>query len=121
MLLIEIHLAAALLALALGAANLVLAKGTLRHRMRGWFWVAAMLGVTLPSFWIRDLNSGAFSWIHGLSLWTLFSMAMAIFAVRTRRIRLHANFMVGTMAGAAVAGLFALAPGRYVSRLLGYG
>ena len=117
---IQLHLATALLALGLGTANLILAKGTLRHRVFGWFWIAAMLCVTLSSFWIREINHGSFSWIHGLTVWTLFSMAVAICAIRAGRVRLHAGFMSGTMAGAVVAGGFALAPGRYIANLVGY-
>ena len=118
---IAFHLAAALSALALGAANLAFAKGTPRHRLVGWMWLAAMACVTLPSFAIREVGQGSFSWIHGLSVWTLVSMAVAVAAIRRNRVRLHAGFMVGTMAGVVVAGLFALAPGRELSRILGYG
>lgn len=117
---IWLHLVTALAALGLGTANLTLAKGTPRHRIVGWTWIAAMLCVTLSSFGIRELNPGAFSWIHGLTVWTLASMFVAIVAVRRGRVRLHAGFMVGTMVGALVAGGFALAPGRFIGRLLGY-
>ena len=117
---IWLHLGAALLALGLGAANLALAKGTPRHRAVGWAWIAAMLCVTLPSFAIRELNEGELSWIHGLTLWTLFSMFVAIFSIRRRRIRVHAGFMIGTMAGAILAGMFALLPGRFIGSVLGY-
>ena len=117
---IWLHLVTALAALGLGTANLTLAKGTPRHRIVGWTWIAAMLCVTLSSFGIRELNPGAFSWIHGLTAWTLASMLVAIAAVRRGRVRLHAGFMVGTMVGAFVAGGFALAPGRFIERLLGY-
>ena len=117
---IWLHLVTALTALGLGTANLTLAKGTPRHRIVGWTWIAAMLCVTLSSFGIRELNPGAFSWIHGLTVWTLASMFVAIVAVRRGRVRLHAGFMVGTMIGAFVAGGFALAPGRFIGRLLGY-
>ena len=110
----------ALLALGLGTANLVLAKGTRRHRVVGAVWIGAMLCVTVSSFWIRELNSGALSWIHGLTVWTLFSMCVAVFAICTGRVRLHAGFMVGTMVGTVAAGGFALAPGRFIGRLLGY-
>ena len=79
-----------------------------------------MLCVTLSSFWIRELDHGSFSWIHGLTVWTLVSMAVAIRAIRVGRVRLHAGFMTGTMAGAVAAGGFALAPGRYIANLLGY-
>ena len=117
---IWLHLVAALLALGLGTANLVLAKGTRRHRMVGAMWIAAMLFVTLSSWWIRELNDGALSWIHGLTVWTLICMVVAIYAIRTGRIRLHAGFMIGTMAGVLVTGLVALTPGRFISRVLGY-
>ena len=117
---IEFHLAMALLALGLGTANLALAKGTFRHRVFGWSWIAAMLCVTISSFWIREINHGSFSWLHGLSVWTLVAMAIAIYAIRTGRARMHAGFMIGTMTGAFVAGGFALAPGRYITNLLGY-
>ena len=117
---IRLHLVAAILALGLGAANLALAKGTLSHRIVGWVWIATMLCVTLSSFGIRELNQGAFSWIHLLTVWTLVSMFLAIYLVRRGRIRGHAGFMIGTMTGAVAAGLFALAPGRFIATVVGY-
>ena len=117
---IWLHLTAALLALALGAANLSLPKGTRRHRIVGWTWIAVMLAVTLSSFGIQEINPGGFSWIHGLTLWTLLSMAIAIVAIRRHHTKLHAGFMIGTMTGAVIAGVFALAPGRFIGNLLGY-
>ena len=117
---IWLHLASALLALGLGTANLVLAKGTRRHRAFGAVWIAAMLCVTVSSFWIRELNAGSLSWIHALTVWTLMSMGVAVWAIRTGSVALHAGFMVGTMVGAFVAGAFAFAPGRFIARMLGY-
>lgn len=117
---IWLHLIAALLALGLGIANLVLIKGTLRHRTVGWIWITSMLFVTLSSFFIRELNDGEFSWIHGLTVWTLFCMLAAIFSIRRSWIRVHAGFMFGTMIGVIVAGAFTLVPGRFISTVLGY-
>ena len=117
---ITFHLTVALLAFALGTANLILAKGTVRHRAMGWVWMVLMAGVTLSSLAIRQLNDGRLSWIHGLTLWTLFSMAVAVFAIRRGKVRLHAGFMIGTMVGVIIAGLFALAPGRFISEVAGY-
>ena len=117
---IGFHLATALLALGLGTANLVLAKGTPRHRVFGAVWIAAMLCVTVSSFWIRELNDGELSWIHGLTVWTLISMGTAVWAIRTGRGGVHAGFMIGTMVGAFAAGAGALAPGRFIGRLVGY-
>ena len=117
---IWVHLVAALLALGLGIANLALTKGTPRHRVMGWLWIAAMLFVTLSSFGIRELNDGEFSWIHGLTVWTLFSLFAALYSIRRSWIRVHAGFMIGTMMGAIIAGAFALVPGRFISTVLGY-
>ena len=114
------HFATALLALALGGSNLILAKGTRRHRIVGWTWIVVMLAVSLSSFGIQEINPGGFSWIHGLTVWVLLCMGIAIVAIRRRRTRLHARCMVGTMVGAVVAGVFALAPGRHIASLIGY-
>ena len=115
------HLGAAVVAAGLGIANLVSRKGTPRHRAIGWLWIAAMLGVTLPSFAIRELVPGSFSWIHGLTIWTLVSMAWAIWAIRTGRVSTHKNIMIGLMAGLTIAGVFAALPGRFISAMIGYG
>ena len=117
---IWLHLMTVLLALGLGTVNLALVKGTPRHKVVGWVWIAAMLCVTLSSFAIRELNAGEFSWIHGLTLWTLFCMFAAIFSIRRGRVRVHAGFMIGTMTGAVVAGALALSPGRFIGNLFGY-
>ena len=119
MILIWLHLVTAVLALCLGSLNLALAKGTPRHRAIGWIWIFAMLSVTLSSFGIRELNAGALSWIHGLTVVSLVSMGLAIGFVRRGQIRSHAGCMIGSMAGIVLAGAFAVAPGRFVSRLLG--
>ena len=117
---IWLHLTAATLALGLGIANLALAKGTRRHRIIGWTWLVTMSFVTLSSFPIRELNEGTFqldppgSRFGRSSAW-----AVAIIAIRRGWVRTHASFMIGTMVGVIVAGLFALAPGRFISNLLG--
>ena len=119
-LMIWLHLTTALLALGLGTTNLALIKGTPRHKVVGWIWMGAMLCVTLSSFAIRELNDGEFSWIHGLTLWTLFSMFVAVFSIHRGWVRVHAGFMIGTMIGMIVAGVFALSPGRFIGNLFGY-
>lgn len=116
-----VHLAAALLAFVLGIVNLIGAKGTRRHRAIGWIWIAAMLGVTLPSFGLSELNPGGFSWIHGLTILTLVSLAGSLWATRTGRIRSHKKIMIGLMASLTIAGGFTLMPGRFLGTLLGIG
>lgn len=118
---IWLHLVTAVLAVSLGAINLAAAKGTTRHRIIGWCWISLMTVTALSSFRIQEINPGSFSWIHGLSLLTLASMACALIAIRRSNVRLHAIFMIGTLTGAIIAGLFAILPGRFISELLGYG
>ncbi len=117
---IWLPLISVLLAIGLGLANLLLAKGTPRHKAFGWIWIAAMLFVALPSFAIREANDDELSWLHSLTIWTLFCMLAAIVSIRRGKVRTHAGFMVGTMTGALIAGAFALAPGRFIANLLGY-
>ena len=115
---VSLHLAVAVAALALGAAVLAGRKGTSLHKALGRTWVGLMIVVALSSFWIFELRRGAGpSWIHLLSLWTLASLVCAVYFIRRGNVRAHRNFMLGTFAGLAVAGLFALAPGRALYRL----
>lgn len=119
--LVWVHLAAALLALLLGIYQLAKnPKGDLAHKRRGWLWVGLMLIVAIPSFWTRSLENGGFSWIHGLSIWVLFCLTLSIWSIRKGNVRRHAAFMAGTLVGVAMAGLFALLPGRFISEVLGY-
>ena len=112
------HLIAALLALVLGIVNLIGAKGTPRHRAIGWIWIAMMLGVTLPSFGLREINPGGFSWIHGLTILTLVTMTGAIWAIRSGRIRAHKRIMISLMLSLTIAGAFTLMPGRFLGTLV---
>jgi uncharacterized membrane protein len=118
---IWVHFLAAVLAIVLGLINLVSEKGTFQHQIIGWFWLIIMIFVTIPSFWIREINEGDFSWIHLLTIWTIISMGIAIISIKKGNVRTHAGFMVGTMVGAVIAGGFAMMPGRFISLMIGYG
>ena len=118
--LIWTHFILAVLAIALGLVNLASEKGTRRHRFIGWCWLVVMTYVTVSSFWIRELNDGDFSWIHILTVWTIFCMVVTVVSIRRGRVRTHAAFMTGTMIGALIAGGFAMMPGRFISELFGY-
>jgi uncharacterized membrane protein len=110
---IALHLAAALLGLALGAALLLRRKGTVSHRWLGRAWVGLMALTALSSFWILEIRDGAgFSVIHLLSAWTLAALFFAVRAIRRGNVRAHKKFMVGTFLGLVGAGLGAFAPGR---------
>jgi uncharacterized membrane protein len=103
---ISVHLTAAILSLLVGAVVLARRKGTPSHMALGRLWVALMVVVAISSFWI------GFSLIHLLSVWTLASLAAAIYFVRRGNVRAHKGFMIGTFLGLAGAGLGTLAPGR---------
>jgi uncharacterized membrane protein len=119
----QIHVTSAVAALGLGAWQIVAAKRGLRHRGVGYAWAAAMLVTALSSFWLT--SALGFAWlgglgpIHGLSLFTLVSLALAVrFAIR-RDFRQHRNWVVGAFAGLVGAGVFAVAvPGRKLHSLL---
>jgi uncharacterized membrane protein len=117
--LIALHALLAAMALVIGLAVLLRQKGTRSHKFLGRLWVAAMVGVAVCSFWIFEIRRGAGpSWIHILSVWTLVSLALAVWFIRRGNVRAHKAFMVGTFLGLAGAGLGAMAPGRALSRLL---
>ena len=108
--LLALHAAGATLAVILGG-YLVLRrrKGDLLHRRVGRVWMLDMYWVAFSSFGIKELNPGHFTWIHGLSAWTIFSLSMAIWAARRHDIQQHRGWVVGTYLGLLGAGLAAVA------------
>lgn len=115
---VVIHLTTALVALALGTTVLLRRKGTASHKAMGRVWVALIVVAAVSSFWIRDLGDGSLSAIHLLSAWTLVGAGIAVAAIRKRKVRRHRGFMIGTFVGLTVAGMLALAPGRFLGGVL---
>ena len=113
---IQIHVAAALTALAIGIVLLIGVKGNRLHRTLGWTWVLAMATTAVSSFFIHRLNPGGpggFSLIHLLSGWTVIALPMAVHAARRHRIADHRRAMTGMFVGGLiVAGAFTFLPGR---------
>jgi uncharacterized membrane protein len=114
--LIAAHAAGATLAVLLGGWNLWLSrKGDLLHRRVGRIWFVVMYWVAFSSFGIQRLNPGHFSWIHGLSAWTIVSLTVALWAAMTHRVDLHKGFIAGSYFGLLGAGVAAVAfPQRLV-------
>lgn len=114
------HAAAAFAALALGAVQFVLRKGTFVHKSLGWIWVGLMALVSISSFGIHTIRQfGPFSWIHGLSVFALIMLVLAIVHARAGRIEAHRWTMIGLFVGAVViTGLFTLMPGRIMHDVL---
>jgi uncharacterized membrane protein len=110
------HLTAALLAVVVGGTVLPMRKGTRMHRFGGRVWVVLMMVTALLSFGIR--NSGSFSWIHLLSLYTIFAITMALIAISRKNVVLHKQWMRGTYLGLVVAGVFTPLPQRLLGNLV---
>jgi uncharacterized membrane protein len=103
--LIPLHAAGATIALVLGAYQLIRqVKGDRRHRIIGAVWVVAMYWTVVSSFFIRELNPGHFSWIHGLSAFTFVTLTIGLWAAitargRVSRVKRHRGFLTGSYFG----------------------
>jgi uncharacterized membrane protein len=111
---IQLHIATALIAIALGPVVLLRKKGTPLHKLFGRLWVLDMLAVAISSFWIK--SNGQFSWIHLLSLWIALSLPAAVVFIRLGNVRVHQRIMVGGYIGLVVAGVFTALPSRILGQ-----
>lgn len=110
---IQVHLTAALTALAIGAALMMRVKGTTLHKILGWTWVIAMGTTAVSSLFVRVINPGHFSFIHLLSGWTIVGLPGAVYAIKRGKVATHRRAMTGMFVGGLlVAGLFTFIPGR---------
>lgn len=114
------HALAAFAAVILGAVQLWMRKGGRVHRTMGYIWVVLMAIVALSSFFIHELRLfGAFSPIHLLSIFTLWSLYMAIRAAKDRRINAHRRWMQNLYVMALlITGAFTFLPGRTMHMVL---
>ncbi|HEX7483857.1 MAG TPA: DUF2306 domain-containing protein [Candidatus Saccharimonadales bacterium] len=102
-LLIIIHAVTASLSLLLGAFQLIRPKkGDRFHRMVGRTWVVCMYMVCVSSFFIQGVNEG-FSWLHGLSLFTLLTVSLGLYGAIKGNISAHKANMIGSYFGAVAA------------------
>ena len=115
------HLAVAMLALALGAAQLGLKKGDRRHRLIGYAWCGLMGFVSLSGLLIQ-LEPGRLTFVHmassAFSLINLILLPLVIFGARTGRPRLHRFAALGMFATLLNAGALAFIPFRAVGSLV---
>ena len=117
---IPLHALAAIVAILLGAIQLLSRKGTLIHKALGWVWVLLMLVVSVSSLFIHEINMwGKYSPIHILSLWTIFCLLLAIYFVRIGNIKRHKQTMtVLYLLALILTGLFTLLPGRVMHMVI---
>lgn len=119
---LALHLGSALTALALGGFILWGRKGNGVHRSMGWAWVLAMGSAALSSAFVRGgalPNLAGFSPIHALTLLVLWQLPRGVRFARQGNIAAHRKTMRSLyLGGCIVAGLFTLAPSRFLGHLL---
>ncbi len=103
---IIIHLTTAIVALVLAIVLLTKTKGTKHHKLLGQLFVASLGTSVLSTFWI--LSNGAFSYIHLLSVFTLYWLVFGVLNARTKtkddwRIN-HAKYMLSACIAIVSAG-----------------
>lgn len=117
-LVLQAHVAGALVSFAIGCVLLLGVKGRGMHRGLGYAWIAAMAVTAITSFFLTSINPGGFSFIHALSAWTMIALPMGLAAARRRNIAAHRKYMTGLfMSGLLIAGLFSFLPGRLMWHL----
>lgn len=98
--LVATHATMASLAMVTGAVNaLRRRRGDAAHLLIGRVWLAGMYFTAISSFWIQDLKPGSFSWIHGLSAFTIVTLSLGWWNARRGNIAAHAGNMIGTYFG----------------------
>ena len=117
---IPFHAMAAMLAIVIGAIQFSMKKGGIKHKALGYIWVSLMLFVSISSFFIHEIKLwGNYSPIHLLSIWTIFSVGLAIYFVRVGNIKRHRQVMIALYGFALIlTGLFTLLPGRAMNQLV---
>ena len=111
------HVVAALFVLAIGPMQILRRRRDRVHRTAGYLWVAAMYYVCFSSFGI--VTEGHFSWLHGLSAFTIFTVTLGLISAMKRNIPAHRGNMIGSYVGIALAFGFAVGvPNRSIPQLL---
>jgi uncharacterized membrane protein len=117
---IPVHAIMAMIAIILGGIQLSMKKGGAIHKLLGRIWVGLMLIVAISSLFIHEIKLwGAYSPIHLLSLWTIFSLGLGIYFVRVGNIKRHKQVMIALYFFALIlTGFFTLYPGRVMHQIL---
>jgi len=116
---VQLHVAAALLALVVGVVIFLLPKGTGFHRALGWTWVSSMIVVAATSVaMIFDLKTGVNA-LHVFTAVTVVSLWAGLTGIRRGDVRQHAGSMIGLyVGGLIIAGAFAFIPGRVMWKVV---
>jgi uncharacterized membrane protein len=116
---VQTHVAFAVLAIVLGPIALFRKRRDIWHRITGRLWILAMLCLAGSSFWIHSIRLiGPFSPIHILSIVTLFSLFFGLRAAMRGDALTHGRIMCALYMQALIgAGIFTFLPGRMMNRL----
>ena len=117
---IPFHAIMAMIAIILGGIQLYMKKGGPIHKLLGRIWVGLMMIVAISSLFIHEIKLwGAYSPIHLLSLWTIFSLGLGIYFVRVGNIKRHKQVMIALYFFALIlTGFFTIMPGRVMHQIL---
>ncbi len=113
------HLITVVPCIFIGAALLIMNKGTAIHKKAGKVYMILML-ITAAITLFMEAKVGPqlfnhFGWIHAFSLLTLYTVPTAYIAIKKGRVKIHQRKMVLLYFGAIIiAGGFTLSPGRYL-------
>ena len=113
------HLITVVPCIFIGAALLIMNKGTAIHKKAGKVYMILML-ITAAITLFMEAKVGPqlfnhFGWIHAFSLLTLYTVPTAYTAIKKGRVKAHQRKMVLLYFGAIIiAGGFTLSPGRYL-------
>lgn len=117
---IPLHAIAAMLAVAVGAAQLWLAKGTSRHRKLGYVWAGLIAFVAVSGFFIHDTDvSAPFNHLSKpLSVLVLVMLWWGIRLARAGKSKDHRQTMVRLFWLTMFIGLLTIQPGRIMHQML---
>ena len=118
-LVIQFYVLVAFMAIAGGAVQFFLTKGTMYHKIIGRLWVLAMGLVAVSGLFIHEIRMfGMFSPIHFFSLMTVFFLYLGVQAARKKQIKKHQRIMSYTyLLGLIITGFFTLWPGRLLHQI----
>ena len=119
---IQIHVAAAVLALVLGPVALYRQKRDRLHKVMGYVWVVAMLIVAVSALFIEAVVMpvvGPYGPIHLFAFWTFTSLWQAMAAIFRRDVRRHQTIMRALYWQAlGLTALLSMLPGRRINEMV---
>ena len=106
---IRVHLAVALVAMAIGIAVLSLAKGTALHKAAGRIWAALVVGAAITGLLV---DTHRFTAAHAAALLVFWMIPSAIVKVRRGDLRGHRRTVAYVMIAMVIVATLALLPGH---------